>query len=150
MNYGCRDICTSLSNAKYTELRKQGIKYPVVGTTDAHNVKSQGQAYTIVFTKSNNWADVKQAILDRRSLAVSDTLYTADSAMRERLIYGERRYIAYAHFLVREYFPTHEKLVMAEGKVLKEILEKGESEDLLKRLKRASSKTKAHRDSIKV
>ena len=43
----------------------------------------------------------------------------------------------------------HEKLVMAEGKVLKEILEKGESEDLLKRLKSASAKTKSHWDSIK-
>lgn len=150
VNYGCKDISTSLSNAKYTELREQGIKYPVLGTTDAHNVNNQGMAYTILFAKSNKWADVKDAILDRRSLAVCDTLYVESRPKdRERMIYGERRYINYAHFLVKEYFPAHGELVIEEGKVLQEILDKGESDERLAKLKSASAKTKAHWDSIK-
>jgi hypothetical protein len=150
VNYGCRDISTSLSNAKYTELREQGIKYPVLGTTDAHGVENQGMAYTIVFAKSNSWADVKEAILDRRSLAVCDTLYVEKRPKdRERMIYGERRYINYAHFLVKEYFPEHGELIVEEGKILKEIIEKGESDERLAKLKSASAKTKAHWDSIK-
>ena len=149
INFCCKDIAASLANAKYTELCTDGIKYPVIGTTDAHDVKNQGYGYTIVFTKSRNWADVKQAILDKRSLAVCDTTYGECSPnARERMIYGNRRLINYAHFLVREYFPKHDELVKAEGAILKKICEKGETEELLSQLKDAAAKTKALWDSI--
>ena len=149
INFGCKDISTSLSNAKYTELCKDGIKYPIIGTTDAHRISAQGYGYTIAFSKSTKWEDVKDAILNYRSLAVSDTDYgKCYSHLKERMIYGERRLINYAHFLVKEYFPEHDKLVAEEGKLLKEILEKGETKERLAKLKEVSDKSKSLWDSV--
>ena len=150
INFGCKDISASLANAKYTELRMQGIDYPLIGATDAHKIKDQGYAYTIVFSKSDKWEDVKQAILDKKSLAVCDTTYgECAPESRERMIYGNRRLINYAHFLVREYFPKHDALVKEEGAILAEIFKKGESDELMAKLKKVSAQTEALWDSIR-
>jgi hypothetical protein len=149
VNFCCQDLSTSLSNAKYTELYKEGIRYPIIGATDAHHIKRQGYGYTIAFAKSNTWSDVRDAIMNFRSLAVCDTAYgKCYPNGRERMIYGERRLINYAHFLVKEYFPEHDKLVAEEGKLLKEILEKGETQERLTKLKEASNKSKSLWDSV--
>ena len=150
VNFGCKDISSSLSNAKYTELCKVGIEYPIIGTTDAHHVNKQGYGYTIAFTKSTKWSDVRDAILTHRSLAVIDTEYgDCYPNARERMMYGDRRLINYAHFLAKEYFPEHDKLIAEEGKALKEILDKGESEERLAKLNAISDKAKSLWDSVK-
>ena len=65
------------------------------------------------------------------------------------MMYGDRRLINYAHFLAKEYFPEHDKLIAEEGKALKEILDKGESEERLAKLKAISDKAKSLWDSVK-
>lgn len=149
VNFCCQDLSTSLSNAKYTELCNEGIKYPIIGATDAHNIKRQGYGYTIAFAKSNTWSDVRDAIMNFRSLAVCDTTYgECYPNGRERMMYGDRRLINYAHFLAKEYFPMHSLLVIEEGKLLKEILEKGETPERLAKLNEASNKAKSLWKSI--
>ena len=148
--YGNRDFSTSLSIEKLTELREKGIKYPVIATTDAHSILNQGNAYTIIFPKTNKWEDTKQAVLGRRMVAVCDTTYNeVEIDNRDTMMYGDRRLIKYARFLIKEYFPEHDKLIAEEGKALKEILDKGESEERLAKLKALSDKAKAYWNSVK-
>lgn len=148
--YGNRDYSTSISIEKLTELREQGINYPVLATTDAHSILNQGNAYTIAFPKSNRWEDMKQAILEKRSIAVCDATYNElELDKRDTMMYGNRRLIKYAHFLIEEYFPEHDKLIAEEGKALKEIVEKGESEERLAKLKTLSEKAKNYWESLK-
>ncbi|MBE6411422.1 MAG: hypothetical protein E7036_02580 [Opitutales bacterium] len=148
--HGNRPYSTSLLIEKNAEMRERGIKIPLIGTTDAHHISNQGNAYTIVFTKSNKWEDTKQAVLARRMVAVCDSTYNElELEKRETMMYGERRFIKYANFLIKEYFPAHDKLIAEEGKVLAEIIQKGETEERLAKLKVLSEKAKAYWDSVK-
>ena len=148
--YGNRAYSTSLLIEKNAELREKGIRYPFIGSTDAHSILNQGNAYTILFTKSKKWEDTKQAVLHRRTVAVCDTLYNeVELEKRETMMYGERRFIKYANFLIKEYFPEHDKLIAEEGKVLAEIIQKGETEERLAKLKVLSEKAKSYWDSVR-
>ena len=131
VNYCCKDISVSMANSKYFELCKNGLNYPVVGATDAHTIHQQGNGYTVVFTKSDNIEDVKDAILKHRSLAVAE--YPP-----AKMVFGEKRYVDFLYFLYDFYFPKHDKLVAEEGKILRKIIEKGESPELIKKLESAS------------
>ena len=94
---------------------ERGSRHVFVGNSDAHQIKNVGLCYTIVFAKSSNFEDIKDAILNNRSLAV-------DNSQQKKLIMGSSsELVDYAYFLEREYFPTLKKIRTAESKVLKDI-----------------------------
>ena len=143
VNICCNDISVSLANSKYIELASKGIKYPVIGTTDAHDVNSQGNGYTIAFAKSSGREDIAKAILTHKSLAIA--VYG-----NKKMVFGDIRLANFAYFLYEVYFPIHDKLVAEEGKILRKIIEKGESPELLKKLSVASKKVRDLYPSFKV
>ena len=104
---------------------ERGSRHVFVGNSDAHQIKNVGLCYTIVFAKSSNFEDIKDAILNNRSLAV-------DNSQQKKLIMGSSsELVDYAYFLEREYFPTLKKIRTAESKVLKDIFNgKGNPEAL--------------------
>ena len=106
----------TLQVAYYHELRAKGIKMPVLGVSDAHTMTRNrlfGWYYSIVFSKSNKFEDIKDSITNFYSAAVENA--EGESAR----IYGEYRFVKYGLFLMREFFPVHDRLCRAQSEMLK-------------------------------
>ena len=83
----------------------------MVGVSDSHSViqKSDfpwqilfGMFYTVVLAKNSEFTEVSQAIKVFRTVAVEDTKEKGPQA------YGKYRYVKYAMFLLKEFFPEHD------------------------------------------
>lgn len=101
---------------RYYEDRAKGRKYPIVGSTDSHScVHNDGAliASTIVFAPENTREGIVSSIKDFYSVAV-------DSISKELRIVGELRFVRYATFLLREFFPLHDELTFEEGRLMKD------------------------------
>ncbi len=101
---------------RYYEDRAKGRKYPIVGSTDSHScVHNDGAlvASTIVFAPENTREGIVYSIKDFYSVAV-------DSISTELRVVGEMRFVRYAAFLLREFFPLHDELCFEEGRLMKE------------------------------
>ena len=103
--------------AMYYEYLAKGLRYPVVGSTDSHSsYESNRNAFiceTIVFSPENERKALISSIKDFYSVAV-------DTISREYRLVGERRFIEYGNFLLREYFPLHDELCYEEGRLMKQ------------------------------
>ena len=115
VNYNTEENMLALSWINETVVER-GSRHVFVGNSDAHEIKNVGLSYTIVFAKSSKFEDIKDAILNNRSLAV-------DNTQRKKLIMGPSQLADYAYFLEREYFPELKKIRNEEAKNLKEIFE---------------------------
>ena len=120
--------------AMYYDYCAKGLKYPVVGSTDSHSsYESNRNAFiceTIVFSPENERKALISSVKDCYSVAV-------DTISREYRLVGERRFIEYGNFLLREYFPLHDELCYEEGRLMKQYAvgtpeEKEEAAALLK------------------
>ena len=103
--------------AKYHDRRAKGDKIPIVGVSDSHGCDTgelMNWYSTIVFAKSPKIADVRAAVLDRKSVAVETV---AGEAPR---VYGEFRYVKFGYFVLREIFPIHDLMCAAEGVLMYE------------------------------
>ena len=82
----------NLQTAIYNETRANGIKVPIVGASDCHNVVSDifDKFFTYAFCESVN--DVKQAVKDLKTVAV-------ERIGNEYRVYGPFRLVKYARFL---------------------------------------------------
>ncbi len=94
--------------ALYNDLRAEGCDIPIVGSTDSHSVMdgTHTSASTLVFAKD---ADIIGAVRDRYSVAV-ETL-----PGEKARVYGKRRLVWYAHFLLENYYPVHDELCAVSG-----------------------------------
>lgn len=124
INYGCAEMSISRAIINYAELMAQGIKFPVIGTSDGHDVRDQGQGYTIVFAKSNSFADVKDAILNHRSIAVVEYACRNETEKGRiaPLAFGDDRLVRFAYFLFDYYFEDHAKHIRTQGRILRDII----------------------------
>ena len=120
--------------AMYYDYCAKGLKYPVVGSTDSHSsYESNRNAFiceTIVFSPENERKALISSVKDCYSVAV-------DTISREYRLVGERRFVEYGNFLLREYFPLHDELCYEEGRLMKQYAvgtpeEKEEAASLLK------------------
>lgn len=113
-----------LQVASYHEERAKGRKIPVVGVSDAHGCERGelfGWYYTIVFSPTLEFEDIKDSIKSCYSVAV-------ESVPGERkMAHGEFRLVKYALFLLREVLPQHDEICYNEGYWMIEYL-KGNSE----------------------
>ena len=101
---------------RYYEDMARGHKYPVVGSTDSHNCTPENRnAYicsTIVFAPENERRAIIDSVKAMRSVAV-------DTISREFRLVGEMRYVRYACFLIKNYFPLHDDACFEEGRLMK-------------------------------
>lgn len=109
----------ALQVARYHEERAKGRRIPIVGVTDAHGCENGelfGWYYTIVFSPSNEAADLIASIKDLYSVAVE--------AMPGEFprIHGPLRLVKFAYFALRELFIQHDRLSREEGLLMLEHL----------------------------
>ncbi len=101
---------------RYYDDRIKGRHYPIVGSTDSHSCVHNDEAFvasTIVFSPENTREGIISSIKDFYSVAV-------DSISKELRLVGETRFVRYACFLLREFFPLHDELVFEEGRLMKD------------------------------
>ena len=101
---------------RYYEDRAKGRRYPIVGSTDSHSSVHNRNALiasTIAFAPENTREGIVYSIKDFYSVAV-------DSISTELRIVGEMRFVRYATFLLREFFPLHDELCFEEGRLMKD------------------------------
>lgn len=117
--------------AIYSDLRAQGCDIPIVGSTDSHSVMGENhlKASTIVFAKDE---DIIGAVRDHYSVAVESVPGEAER------VYGKRRLVWYAHFLLQNYYPVHNELCAVSGTYMSE-LAKGDT-DAVAMIKKSENK----------
>ena len=122
-----------LQVASYHEQRAKGRKIPIVGVTDAHGCDTGelfGWYYTIVFSPSLKFEDLRDSIKDFYSVAV-------EAVPGERQVaHGEFRLVKYALFLLREVLPQHDEICLNEGNLMIEyIKDNNDAKKQLEKLK---------------
>ncbi len=106
----------NLQVALWTDMLSDGIKLPIVGSTDSHSSLYGGHLTqsTLAFVKNE---DILQSISDGYSVAV-------ESLKNETVrVYGSLRLVMYAHFLLENYYPTHNELCSVSGIHIGEMLD---------------------------
>lgn len=135
-------IC-NVGNAKLAELRSKGIDIPIIGVSDAHRKEEHGIAYTLIFAKNPSFNCLKDSVLDFKSVAVYAPCGSPQT------MFGKIRYLRYADFLNKEYFPEHDRLCKNEADALKEVFaNKSKPEDIAK-LKKCTDAVKHYRKTFK-
>ena len=103
------------SVALWSDLRAEGLKISVVGSSDVHGLE---RAYTfpfystVCFAKANENDSIIAAIKSGMSVAVE---MTGDEYARHWRCYGSLRLVTYAQFLLRTYFPAMTRIEQGEG-----------------------------------
>ena len=100
-----------------------GRPVPVVGNNDAHGCESLGLNCSIVFADANTVDGIIGAVRSNRSVAVEQIPGEFPAA------YGDRRLVAFAYFLRREYFPTHDDICRAQAALMFDAITLGAVDD---------------------
>ncbi len=115
--------------ALYNTLCAEGMKIPVVGSSDSHgtlplNAGDEAEPYcmfteerTIVFAKSNSRRDIIDAVRELNSLAVLKYRGGYPSVYG-----GSYRLTQYALFLLEQYYPLRDALYYEEGRLMHEYI----------------------------
>ncbi|MBE6597690.1 MAG: hypothetical protein E7641_08500 [Ruminococcaceae bacterium] len=104
------------SVALWNELRAEGYDIPVVGSSDVHAIHDSKLFpfnYTIVFAKEKSAEAVVEAIKNGMSVAVEAN--GNDELTRQKRAYGKLRYVSYAQYLLKYFFPKLERLCEGGG-----------------------------------
>ncbi len=123
----------------YYENRENGLKYPVVGSTDSHGSTGMNRnsliCSTIVFSSGNTTSEIIDAVKKGRSVAV-------DTISAEYRLVGDFRYVKYASFLMEEWYPLHDRLCIPQGVYMREFADGNpDAESILVSLKGQVPKT---------
>lgn len=108
---------------RYQEECIKGNTVPIVGVSDAHGCDTGalfGWYYTIVFARSLDFADITDAIKEGLAVAVEHLPGTTPRA------HGPFRLAKYAQFLMREVFPSHDRICRLEGESMIDYLASGD------------------------
>ena len=103
------------SVAVWGDLRAEGIKIAVVGSSDIHALEKSSDFpghFTIVFAKENTNDSIIEAVKEQRSIAAEECGYEYDRQFR---CYGSHRLVSYALFLLKHFFPVQQRLCQGEG-----------------------------------
>lgn len=82
----------NLQTAMYNDMRAKGIKVPIVGSSDCHNVVSEIFDKFFTYAFCENVSGVKQAVKDLKTVAI-------ERLNGEYRVYGPFRLVKYARFL---------------------------------------------------
>ena len=114
-------IHESFSNNEQTarymhEFAKAGgnPQWAIAGISDAHGCDTDlfGWFYTVLFAENCEFRSLKEAFKQKRSVAVK----TINDECPE--IYGDLRYVRYAAFLMKNFYPRHDALLKLESNLM--------------------------------
>ncbi len=107
------------SIALWSELRAEGLKIPVVGSSDEHALAATtfNHCFTICFAKENTNDAIISAVKNGMSVAVEAT---GEGYERENRCYGSLRLVSYGQFLLNNYFPKMQRLGEGLGVTMRE------------------------------
>lgn len=124
----------NLQTAIYNEMRANGIKVPIVGSSDCHSVVSDvfDKFFTYAFCENVN--DVKQAVKDLKTVAV-------ERIGNEYRVYGPFRLVKYARFLCDNLEPEIKAIRKGTASKIAEAIE-SKNADLMAKIEVALQKYK--------
>ena len=105
----------NLSIALWAETRAEGNNIPIVGSSDVHSLERSTHFpyyHTVCFAKEKSPDSIIAAIKSGMCVAVESNGYEYDIQYR---CYGNFRLVAYAQFLLSNYFPTLKRLSAGIG-----------------------------------
>ena len=109
---------SNLQNALATSLLGNYDDIPVIGITDSHFYSSDtiaGKHFTIIFSKANDSKSVLSALSKGLCIAVEMVNGTP-------MCYGNYRFVKYAQFLVKNYFPEKNIEAFMEGSIAEKLI----------------------------
>ena len=112
---GMGQVGINRSIALWADLRVEGLKISVVGSSDVHGLEKAATfpyLFTICFAEENENGSIIEAVKNGRSVAVE---MTNDEYARHYRCYGSLRLVSYAQFLLRTYFPAMARIEQGEG-----------------------------------
>ena len=101
--------------AFWGDLRAEGLKIPVVGSSDVHDIEKDDtfpHVFTVCFAKENEESAILSAVRDGNSVAVEATGTEYDRHYRA---YGSLRLVTYVQYLLRHFFPKRQRICQGEG-----------------------------------
>ena len=105
--------------AKYYEMLAGGFRFPIVGSTDSHNsteYNPKGRlCSTIVFAPENQRDSLIASIKEGRTVAV-------DTISEEYRLVGSLRLQKYACFLLKYWYPLHDRVCSVDGGFLRRLV----------------------------
>lgn len=105
----------ALQIARWGDERAKGKKIPIVGVSDSHGTENGNLFdwyYTLVFSPTPDFEDLKAAILSEAAVAVQAIPGECPQ------IYGPFRIVKFAYFLLREVLPLHDAECAEEGRLM--------------------------------
>ena len=128
------------SIALWADLRAEGLKISVVGSSDVHkleNVTTFPHYFTLCFADANE----NDAIID----AVKNGLSVAVEAIgaeygRQYRAFGSLRLVSYAHFLLRCYYPVFTRICQGEGVAMRAYAAGHTGKEILEALAKESNR----------
>ncbi|MBQ4140035.1 MAG: PHP domain-containing protein [Clostridia bacterium] len=112
---GMGQIGINFSVNLFSELRAEGLRMPVVGSSDVHGIVGAPtfpHYFTICFAEENSVDSIIDTLKDGRTVAVEAV---GDEYARHYRCYGDLRLVYYAQFLLTHYFPKLQRICAGEG-----------------------------------
>jgi len=106
------------SVALWTSLLAEGVKFPVVGSSDSHDAGMLRQ-FTVCFAEENENDAIMDAVKAGRCVAVECDPEPVHDEYIYRC-YGDLRLVSYAQFLLKEYFPRRQRICQSEGVTMRQ------------------------------
>ena len=123
-----RDDDMEAAVALWADLRADGIRIPIVGSTDSHrtspdnpDIAARG-GYTLVISPDPSKESIMASIRADRSLCVS-------TKSDPEFVYGSFRLVKFAKFLLDNYYPVYKKLCWGQGTLMAEYPVNGEADE---------------------
>lgn len=130
----------NLSVAMWNDLRAEGLRIPVVGSSDVHTLEKAAtfpNMFTLCFAESNDNDAVISAVKNSLCVAVEAT---GTEYERHYRCYGSFRLVAFAQYLLNHYFPVYTRICQGEG-VSMRAYAMGEADKALIELQAAQAKS---------
>lgn len=113
---GMGQVGINRSVSLWNELRAEGLKISVVGSSDVHKLENSIYfpfCFTLVFANGKTEEEIIDAVRKGRSVAVEAN--GNDEYARQFRPYGQLRYTSYAQFLLTHFFPKYERYCEGVG-----------------------------------
>ena len=104
------------------ELLYEGVKFPVVGSSDVHGIvgaETFPHYFTVCFAKDNSVGSIMSALESGMTVAVEAT---GTEYARQYRCHGDLRLVYFAQFLLTHYFPALQRICAGEGIAMRNYL----------------------------
>ncbi len=113
---GIDNVANNRNVALWADARAEGYDIPVVSSSDGHSIENTTHfpyKFTIVFAKENSPSAVIEAIKNGKCAAIEAT--GKEDYTREYRAYGKLRFVSYAQYLVKYFFPKYARVCFGGG-----------------------------------